>query len=228
MRSVTALDCRSPQRKALSAGYARPHDRGDDHRPAQRALQGRRADHGGRRGGARVRAAGGHAVVLCRCGHSTTKPFCDATHKRIGFVADDMSPRIESRRRRSAGRVESRRARGTARRNRIRPRTRLGRLVRRQRAGCRVVDVDDVRRGLRVRDPGALLPAVRHQRLRPRAGPVQLPVPLRVAAGGLPRAVRGVPAPGRGRASVSSGRGTSSTAPRVSSTSSWARATGRA
>ena len=31
----------------------------------------------------------GSAVVLCRCGHSSTKPFCDSTHKRIGFVAED-------------------------------------------------------------------------------------------------------------------------------------------
>ena len=36
----------------------------------------------------------GNAIVLCRCGHSQTKPFCDATHKRVGFVADDSAPRV--------------------------------------------------------------------------------------------------------------------------------------
>ena len=36
----------------------------------------------------------GSGVVLCRCGHSSTKPFCDTTHKRIGFVADDTAPRL--------------------------------------------------------------------------------------------------------------------------------------
>ena len=36
----------------------------------------------------------GSSVVLCRCGHSENKPYCDVTHKRIGFVADDTAPRV--------------------------------------------------------------------------------------------------------------------------------------
>jgi CDGSH-type Zn-finger protein len=36
----------------------------------------------------------GTSVVLCRCGHSRTKPFCDASHRRVGFVAEDSAPRI--------------------------------------------------------------------------------------------------------------------------------------
>ncbi|MCZ7590281.1 MAG: CDGSH iron-sulfur domain-containing protein [Gaiella sp.] len=35
----------------------------------------------------------GKALALCRCGHSRTKPFCDSSHKRVGFTADDCAPR---------------------------------------------------------------------------------------------------------------------------------------
>jgi len=36
----------------------------------------------------------GSGIVLCRCGPSQTKPFCDASHKRVGFVSDDVAPRV--------------------------------------------------------------------------------------------------------------------------------------
>ena len=27
-------------------------------------------------------------IALCRCGHSSTKPFCDGTHRTVGFQAE--------------------------------------------------------------------------------------------------------------------------------------------
>jgi CDGSH-type Zn-finger protein len=48
------------------------------------------------KGAVRVNASDGteireaDTVYLCRCGGSSKKPFCDGTHKKIGFTSDVM------------------------------------------------------------------------------------------------------------------------------------------
>lgn len=41
--------------------------------------------------GNKVDLAGKAKFALCRCGGSTTKPFCDGTHSKIGFQAAEAA-----------------------------------------------------------------------------------------------------------------------------------------
>ena len=40
--------------------------------------------------------AEGESIVLCRCGGSTTKPFCDGRHSERGFEAAERAVRDET------------------------------------------------------------------------------------------------------------------------------------
>jgi uncharacterized Fe-S cluster protein YjdI/CDGSH-type Zn-finger protein len=55
------------------------------------------------RGHVRITGPGGRLiredtrVALCRCGHSGNKPFCDGSHRRVGFRTTDQIDGIESK-----------------------------------------------------------------------------------------------------------------------------------
>ena len=42
-----------------------------------------------------IDVSGEKMIYLCRCGGSTTKPFCDGTHDEIGFKAAEAAVRAQ-------------------------------------------------------------------------------------------------------------------------------------
>ena len=58
---------------------------------------------GGDLGALQLKDGGGNAhdlsgkskIYLCRCGASTTKPFCDGQHSKIGFQAAEAAVKAE-------------------------------------------------------------------------------------------------------------------------------------
>jgi CDGSH-type Zn-finger protein len=47
--------------------------------------------------GAKVDITGRPRIALCRCGASVTKPFCDGTHSKIGFLAAEAAAAQEKK-----------------------------------------------------------------------------------------------------------------------------------